>query len=99
MDPEQLQILVGYAVFVSVASLILRRAIPDWTRTRIAFITGGLLPLLGLAFTALAFVRMITAGGHPMGMIGILIGLFLSLACLVGGIILSLVVTTIVRAR
>lgn len=106
MDPEQLQILLGYTAFVSVASLILRRAKPEWTRTRIALIAGGLPPLLGVGLGVLAVVRWINAAPlpgdtdhHAMGIIGIAILLILSLVCLVVGIIVSLVVTTIVRVR
>jgi hypothetical protein len=106
MDPEQLQIVLGYAVFVSVASLLLRRREPEYSRFRIALITGGLLPLLGLGLAVLAFVRWAGAAPmpgdidhHAMGVIGIIILLFLSLVCLVVGMFVSLVVTTFVRAR
>lgn len=106
MDPEQLQVIIGYAAFVSLASLILRVANPHWTQTRIAFLTGGLLPRLGLGYGALAFLRWMlpsqVSGGidhHAMGIIGIIIILFLSLACLVAGMFVSLVVTSIVRPR
>ena len=106
MDPEQLQIVLGYTAFVSVASLALRGAKPEWTRTTIALVAGGLLPLLGLGLAVVAFVRWTNAAPlpgdidhHAMGVIGILILLILSLVCLVVGIIVSFVVTTIVRAR
>jgi len=104
MDPDQLKIILQYAVIVSVASLVLQHLKPQWTRIRIAFITGGLLPLLGLALTAFAFVRWLNApplphdtDHHAMAVIGILIVLFLSVICLVVGMVVSLLVTTIAR--
>ena len=106
MDPEQLQIILGYAVFVGVASLLIRRSQPEWTRIRIALIAGGLLPFMGLGAAVLTFLRWFNAAPmpgdtdhHAMGVIGIFILLFLSLICLVVGMVVSLVVTTIVRAR
>jgi hypothetical protein len=89
-----------------VASLLLRRKEPELSRMRIALITGALLPLLGLGLAVLAFVRWANAAPlpgdtdhHAMAVIGIVILLFLSLVCLVVGMIVSFVVTTIVRAR
>lgn len=106
MDPEQLQIVLGYAALVSVASLVLRRVKPGWTRMRIALIAGGSLPLLGLASSVFAFVSWINApplpddtDHHAMAVIGILVLLILSMICFVVGIVVSLVVTMIVRAR
>jgi hypothetical protein len=106
MDPEQLQIVLAYSAFVIMASLVLRREKPQWTRARIALIAGGLLPLLGLGLAVLAFVRWVNAAPlpgdidhHAMGLIGIFILLFLSLVCLVVGMIVSFVATTIARMR
>lgn len=106
MDPEQLQIVLGYALFVGVASLLLRRAQPGLSRIRIALIAGGLLPLLGVVLAVLAFLRWAGAAPlpgdtdhHAMTVIGIVILLILSLACLVSGMIVSLLVTWLVRAR
>jgi hypothetical protein len=106
MDPEQLQIVLGYATFVSAASLVLPRVKPEWTRLRIALIAGGLLPLLGLGLAVFAFVRWVSApplphdtDHHAMAVIGLLILLILSVVCLVVGIVVSLLVTTIVRMR
>jgi hypothetical protein len=106
MDPEQLRLILGYALFVAVASVLLRRREPDLSRIKIAFFAGGLLPSLGLALGLLAVLRWVSAGPLPndtdhqaMAIIGIVIMLLLSLACLVVGMILSLVVTAFVRAR
>jgi hypothetical protein len=104
MDPEQLEIVIVYAVFVSMASVILLLAKPEWTRIKIAIIAGSLLPLLGLGLTAFTFWRWANApplpgdtDHHAMAVIGIVILLFLSLVCLVVGIVVSLVVTTFMR--
>lgn len=106
MDPEQLQIILVYAALVSVASLALQHAKPEWTRMRIALIAGGLLPLLGFGLAVIAFVRWASApplphdtDHHAMAAIGVLIVLVLSMICLVVGILVSLLVTTIVRVR
>jgi len=106
MDPEQLQLVLGYAALVAVASLVLRRMNPEWTRLRIAFFAGGLLPSVGLALAIYALVRWFTApplphdiDHHAMAVIGIAIVLILSAVCLVVGMIVSFLVTMIVRAR
>ena len=65
MDPEQLQIILGYAFFVGVASLILRYREPELSRIRIAFITGGVLPLLALGLAVMAFLRWVNAAPLP----------------------------------
>lgn len=106
MDPDQLQYILIYATFVCGASVVLQRAKPDWKRIRIAFVAGSLLPLLGVGMCVYALVRWMFAERPPgdidhyaMAIVGILILLFLSLACLVVGFLISLLTTAIVRLR
>ena len=65
-----------------------------------------LLPVLGLGFAVLTLVRWMNAAPlphdtdhHAMAIIGIVIVLALSFICLIVGVIVSLVTTTIARMR
>lgn len=105
MDPEQLQIILIYSFVVSGASLALQYRNPQWTRIRIALISGGLLPFLGILLSGVSFLRWTSVpplphdtDHHAMAAIGIIILLILSIACLIVGIVISLLVTTIARA-
>ena len=106
MDPDQLEIVLVYVVLVSIASIALGSAKPAWSRTRIALIAGGLLPFLGLGFAIVTLVRWINFARppgdidqHAMAIVGILLLFILSFSGLVAGLIVSFLVTTIVRWR